>query len=57
MRFTTRQETLAGKFYIEAPAEMSSVEQYRDACAKAEKTVDEITKSLGALAPLFIKWR
>ena len=35
------------KFYIEAPAEMSSVEQYRDACAKAEKTVDEITKSLG----------
>ena len=35
------------KFYIEAPAEMTAPEQYRSACAEAEKTVDVIIKSLG----------
>jgi len=35
------------KFYIEAPAEMNNPAEYRQACAKAEKTVEEITKSLG----------
>ncbi len=35
------------KFYIEAPAKMNDPEEYHEACTQAEKTVEQITKSLG----------
>ena len=35
------------KFYIEAPAELNSRDEYKEACEKADKMVDLITKSLG----------
>ena len=35
------------KFYVEAPGELKSADDYKAACKKAEAYVDEITKSLG----------
>lgn len=35
------------KFYVEAPGELNSAADYKEACKKAEAYVDEITKSLG----------
>ena len=35
------------KFYVEAPGELKSAADYKEACKKAEAYVEEITKSLG----------
>lgn len=35
------------KFYIEAPGQMATAADYRNACDEAEVTVEQITKSLG----------
>ena len=35
------------KFYVEAPGELASAAEYKEACKKADTYVDEIIKSLG----------
>ena len=35
------------KFYIEAPEQLKSKDEYKEACNKADKLVEQITKSLG----------